>query len=862
MSHVNTDFDALASMLAAKKLHPKAQLVISGQQDRRVREFLNIYRDTFDIVQDNQINWSDVTELILVDVASLTRVGNFTKQLNKEVLHITVYDHHPPSKGDVKKDAGMIEQVGATVTILVEEIKRCSIPISPLEATLFGLGLYTDTGFFTFKHTTSRDLQVASYLMEQGMNLDMIQRFAEQTLQPEQQELLNKLFLASTTYEVDGLKIVVSSCQHKQYLGGLSVLTNKLLDIKGADALITVVGMKKNVFIVGRANSDRISLLPLLKKWGGGGHKHAGSAMIKNGEREALCIEVKDSLDLILKSAMTAREMMTSPVKTILPETTIEKAGSLMYRYGHSGYPVVKNEQLLGIITRRDLDKATHHGLGHAPVKAYMSTNIMTIEPDFTLEEIQNIIIEHNIGRLPVLEDGKLIGIITRTNMIEAIHSQALMDDTQTGTASELKDNVQEDMKQQLPEELYTLLTNIGQLATRSSVSVYLIGGIVRDILLQQPNDDIDIVVEGNGIDFANNLQATYGGEIVAHESFGTATWDHPLGLKIDIASSRLEFYDRPASLPDVELSTLREDLYRRDFTINAMAICLNEDTFGTLVDPFSGQADLHKETIKILHNLSFVEDPTRILRAVRFETRFDFSMDEQTEKLAIHSIEKVEDLSADRIKNDIERLFEEGQPSRIIRRLFELKFWKQFGVHIENERLSSMHASQLQTIYEKNRSSDDRPSWFNYFMIPFFYEGNMTTAKKFALTKNDAKLLREIVALKDEQWPTLNARGNIHRQLKNYSDEALLFFVAKENFPNKQLFINYLHSRSTLQTYLSGEDLLMLGLKPGPLYSEIFLGLEIASLKREVNSKEAAIKWAQQFINKQIKKERAKYEG
>src|SRR5690625_4754270 len=179
MSHVNTDFDALASMIAAKKLHPEAKVVIPNEQTAPVRQFLTIYRDTFDMTDDHMVKWEEVTGLILVDTASLSRLGNYTKKLDPEKLDITVYDHHPPGSKDVKANRRVIEPVGATVTLLIEEIIRQKIPISSFEATLFGLGLYTDTGSFTFPNTTDRDFQAASFLMKNEMNLEIIQRFAD-----------------------------------------------------------------------------------------------------------------------------------------------------------------------------------------------------------------------------------------------------------------------------------------------------------------------------------------------------------------------------------------------------------------------------------------------------------------------------------------------------------------------------------------------------------------------------------------------------------------------------------------------------------------------------------------------------------
>ncbi|MFV8827370.1 CBS domain-containing protein [Alkalihalobacterium sp. APHAB7] len=853
ISHVNTDFDALASMLAAKKLYPNAKLVVSDKQNAAVNQFLAIYRDSIDLILDHLIDWSEVTELILVDVASLERTGNYAKEINTKDVKITIYDHHPPQNGDVKSKNASIEMVGATVTLLIEEIRKRSLPVSSFEATVFGLGIYTDTGSFTYSNTTSRDLVAASFLMDQGMNLEIIQRFSDQMLFQQQQEIFNQLLLQSTEFEMDGLNIIVSSYRQKKFQGGLSTLTRKLLETTGADAVLIIVEMQKRVYIVGRASSDRINFLPLVTDWGGGGHEKAASATLKKVDLEAVVPQVINKLEQILKPAITARVIMASPVKSIPPEMTIEEAAILMYRYGHTGFPIVKDDELVGIISRRDLDKATHHGLGHAPVKAYMSSKVISIRPDTSLEEIQTTMIKYDIGRLPVVDQGKLVGILSRTNVIEILHNQALKEDLQQSAMNELHNNLRARMKNQLPEDVFVLLKEIGTTATNSNTSVFLIGGIVRDIILGRPNDDIDIVVEGDGIDFSKRLVEDYGGEVKTHEDFGTATWTHPTGLKIDITSSRLEYYDHPAALPDVEHSTLKEDLYRRDFTINAMAICLDQKTFGQLVDPFQGKTHLEDKTIKVLYNLSFIEDPTRILRAVRFETRFQFLMDDHTKELALISIDKMKALSATRINHELEKLFSEDHPSQALKRLFELEFWQQFGIDRSQSLQCFTHAKHLEQFYKKKdsyKNLNQKPSWFMYFLIPFYNENDLQAAQRFALTKKDNKLLKEVSDLKSHNsWQYLSDIGKLHRLLKPYSEESIVFFITNE-LPYRELVMNYLQIRESLPTYLTGEDLKNSGLKPGPLFSSVLLDLEIAVLNNEVQNKAQAFEWLKEKIN------------
>lgn len=844
ISHINTDFDALASMLAAKKLYPNAQVVISDKQNITVRQFLTIYREKLGLIRDNQIDWANVTELIMVDEASLSRVSDHTDELNEEELKITIYDHHPATNNDVKGDLSYIEPVGAAVTLLIEEIQKKDLEISAFEATLFGLGIYTDTGAFTYNSTTARDLKAASYLMDKGMNLEIINRFSDEMLHPEQQEILNHLFQNLKTYFIDGLQIVVSTYQANQYTKGLATLAEKLSEITDADATLIIVEMKNRTYVIGRAQSTRVSLLPILKRWDGGGHEQAGSASVKNGDFNKISKDVKENLHIMLKPAITARDMMTKPVKTISPDTSIKEAGHLMFRYGHSGFPVVKDGEILGIVTRRDLEKANHHGLGHAPVKAYMSTQVVSIGPETTEEEIQQLIIESNIGRIPVVEKGELIGIVSRTNIIEMMHNKQKKESIEKTKRLNLKDNLDEEMAAELPEAIYKLLKDISKSAKEAGKSVYLIGGIVRDIILREPSDDIDIVVEGNGIIFAKKLHADYGGEVIIHESFKTATWTNDSGVEIDITSSRLEYYNHPAALPDVESSTLKEDLYRRDYTINAMAIYLNEDRFGKLIDPFNGQLDLKEKRIRVLHNLSFVEDPTRILRGIRFETRFNFSMDKQTEKLALQSIASIKELSAHRITGEMIRLLTEDNPIKSFNRLFELKFFYQFGVSETSKEVSFEHATKLQSLYAKNKMNK-QPAWFDYFFIPFYEEAKINEANRFALTKRDIKLIKEVMNLNEiKNWHEIKEVGDCHLMLNEYSDAAILFYLAKKSFENETIILKYLKKRADLPKYLTGKDLINEGLKPGTHFSEILSKLDIAVLNDEVKTKDEAITW------------------
>lgn len=848
------DFDAFASLVAAKKIYPEATIVMTDKQNAGVKQFLAIHRDSIDYIFDHQVKWQEVTHVILVDVATLSRVSDYVHHLPHSV-HFTIYDHHPYQDGDVQTEDKQIEPVGATITLLVEKIMEKEIPINGFEATIFGLGLYTDTGSFTFSTTTARDLKIGSYLLEKGMQLTLVNRFSDQMLLEQQQTMFNELLLAANEHSIDGLNILVTTLERKKFEGGLAVITRKLLETTGADAILSVVEMQKRVYVVGRGSSNRINLLPLMYELGGGGHERAASATIKNNNLETVCQTVIKFLTKIVKPAITAEVMMTEPVKTMEPTTTIKEAANLMYRYGHTGFPVVQpeTEQLIGIISRRDIDKATHHGLGHAPVKAYMSGNVLTVQPNTSLEEIEQIMIKHNIGRLPVVKDKKIIGILSRTNIIEVLYNEQLK--RQLELVAENPNNLQKIIAKQLSSSLYDLLKNIGVAADECHIHAFLIGGIVRDILLKRENDDIDIAVEGDGISFAHYLVAKYGGTCKIHESFGTATWKHPEGMKIDIATSRLEYYQQPAALPTVEYSNLKEDLYRRDFTINAMALCLNAAKFGELVDFFNGREDLQKHTIRILHNLSFVEDPTRIIRAVRFETRFGFHMDTQTKELALLSLDKLKKLSAIRITNELYKLFCEESPAKGFSHLTTLGFWKELAELEGNEQQWNETALTFETLIKKV-NIPFQLTWFGFLLIPFLTNPNWKVRiEPFALTTKEKKLMEQLNYLIENENQTLlqaKTKGELHLQLKQISTEAILPFICNKVLANEsfELFVSYVIARKKLKPFINGEDLKKLGIPTGPIYSKLLESVEAAQLNEEVLTKQEALELLKKINN------------
>ncbi len=367
---------------------------------------------------------------------------------------------------------------------------------------------------------------------------------------------------------------------------------------------------------------------------------------------------------------------MSHPVITVPPDISIKNANQVLTRYNITVLPVVQDKsKLLGIISRRVAEKAIFHNLGNLPVSDYMTTDVATLPSSASLADIQELIIEHRQRLIPVVDKDELQGVITRTDLLNLLindpaHQPKNLIAADDRSYIERHRNVNSQIVEFLNKEVIILLRTIGEVAEKNGFTAYAVGGFVRDLLLRIKNLDLDIVVEGDGIKFAKQLAEYFGGAVRTHEKFSTALVIMPDGFNIDVATARLEYYEYPAAMPTVELSSLKLDLYRRDFTMNAMAINLNPDKFGTLVDFFNCQTDIKERRIRILHNLSFVEDPTRIFRAIRFEQRMGFTIGKHTEKLLKNAVKMnlFNRFFGNRCFTELKLIFSEENPIPAIR--------------------------------------------------------------------------------------------------------------------------------------------------------------------------------------------------
>ncbi|MDD2211375.1 MAG: CBS domain-containing protein [Desulfitobacteriaceae bacterium] len=830
LAHKQLDFDALASMVAAQKLYQDSVLIVDSKPNPYVQDFLALYKDRLALKKPRDLQLDLITRVILVDTHDLRRTGSLGEGLTKNPkLQIDIYDHHPYA-GPI--GPGMhIEQVGACTTLLVEKLAGTGLPLSSFEATLFALGLYEDTGSLLFENTTVRDLRAVAFLLERGAHLGIVSEYLRKPLTAEQKGLLQDILNQGQTEYIQGVPVYFSYTEIKEYVGGLALLAHRVGELVGAETWFLLVKMENRLYIIGRSRGNGLPVNRILKIFGGSGHAKAASVTLKKATGAEAMGKLRRQIDRHVQRPFYARDVMSLRVKTVSPDTTISEVQQILLRYGHTGVPVTNGKTLVGIISRRDVEKSIKHGLDHASVKGFMTTNVITVEGDAILDEVQRLMVHHDIGRLPVVEEGELIGIISRSDILRYVHGgavpneEALVRERSQAVRREIMELIHG-----LPDNIQQFIKVIQVVARDTNCSVYLVGGFVRDLLLLAPTQDLDLVVEGNGILFAEALNTyLHNGQLTLHPRFGTARITFPDKTHIDIAGTRWEYYAFPGALPQVEASSLKEDLFRRDFTINSMAICINENCYGELVDYYGGMRDLQQGEIRFLHNLSFIDDPTRIFRAIRFACRYNYQLAKETSKALTTALGTglIKNISLERFTEELMLVYHEENYLHMGRFLVESGLFREwFGKDLpwyfnENEKPESKRWSQVQRwLTSVSRMEDaDVEVILNKLRLSRW------------LRKNTREYIRLRTALKGSSG-TVTETDTI----LVHTPAWLVTLLARDN-DLKEVLHAYQAALEKIQVNTDGKKLLDLGIKSGPQIGKILGRIRQAWLEGEIKS-------------------------
>jgi tRNA nucleotidyltransferase (CCA-adding enzyme) len=879
-THQNADFDALASMLAAQKLYPDAKVVFPGSQEKNLRNFFiksMVY--LYNIIDIKDIDLNQIKLLVLVDTRQPSRIGSLTSVLNKPDVKIHIFDHHPNMPDDIPADYEVIQPTGSTVSILANILKQKEIEITPEEATIMSLGIYEDTGSFTFSSTTEADFIAAAFLLSKGANLNIVSDMIAREVSPQQLELLNEMFKSVTYYHINGVEMVVTTVTSPDYVPDFAFLVHKMIKIANYDAIFAVACMGNKIYVVARSRIPEVDAGAIMKAIGGGGHAAAASATLKDLTLTQAEHHLVKILHENIRSQRTAKDLMSSPAITVDASTSCKEANNFLTRYNINALMVIEKQQgedrLAGYITRQVIEKALYHELDEVPVREYMTSDLAHVQPDADLSEVQHKIIENKQRVLPVMDNNILLGVITRTDLLNVLvrREQKLKsryrDPLQEPIPARTR-NIEKFLRERLSTPLLEILKDIGRAADETDVNAFVVGGFVRDLFLYRPNEDIDIVIEGNGIAFAKKYAKLAGVRIHTHAKFGTAVIIYPNGFKIDVASARMEYYQSPAALPIVEMGSIKLDLFRRDFTINTLSIQLNANRFGTLVDFFSAQKDIKEKDIRVLHNLSFVEDPTRVFRAIRFEQRFGFSIGKLTAGLIENAVRMdfFRRLSGRRVFTELRLILEEENPTPAIIRLQDYNLLSVIHPSIQiSKELISLFNSVKKVIswYDLLYIEEPLMRWVIYFMALIRRcdrETSLDICNRFEIAHRYKNLIceerfeaeRRLYAL-ERKLPAKNS--TLYKRLTGLKNELILFMMAATRQERvKRAISNFFTRLRQIEPTLGGKDLVEMGYKPGPIYREVIQAVLDAKLDGRLKTRKEELSYAKARLAAAARKE------
>ncbi len=807
VGHENLDFDALGAMVLARHLHPGAVLVQVGGLEGRIREAVNLYGDHLALIPASQVPLEKVEEVVVVDTQSPGRIGPLAKLIGR--VPFFVYDHHPPEDEAILAGGGVIRVVGATTTILAKLLEDRGVVLRAFEAELAYAGLVEDTGGFTYAGTTPEDLEAAAFLMRSGADPARVQSWIRGALDPQAKEVLEELLETAQVVAAGSRRVVIAEAQKEGYVPALAPLAHTVADLFGADAVILLLRLGQQRLVIARSRGE-VAVDQLLRRvlGRGGGHPWAAFARV-DIPLEAVRERLVAALPAFASDEPKLGEVMTRGVEGLSGNPTVSEALAEMRRRGFGGMPIFERSRVLGMLRRRDLERAELLGMGGAPAKSFMQPAVI-LPAGAPLSQAERALKE-GAGRVLVEEGGRVVGIFTRTDLYQKAIPEA------PGLAERLA--------MALPAGARKAIAAIVE--AFPGATVYLVGGAVRDAYLGEVGPDVDLVLEGaHPSEVAASLVERFGGEFEAHPAFGTARVRLGGGAVLDLALPREEAYAHPGALPSVRPSTMERDLRRRDFTVNAMALRLHPPP-AQLFDPYGGIEDLKKRVLRPLSPVSFVEDPSRVLRGLRLASRLGFHLAEEAlEQIpAALSPEILSRTSKSRLKDELLAALSEPSPLKaleayrqhgVLTRVFELEVtpgvWQALS-RLESGRPESRADPQAYLYLLASAASDPR-AWARRWFFP--------------------KAIGEAGALLKE--PPADPEV-----IRRFGPALAQAFLAR--YPKRSEWLRGERRK------LRGRDLLALGMTPGPKVGAVLRAIDEARRRGEVRTYEEELTLARRLI-------------
>ncbi|MCK9329902.1 MAG: CBS domain-containing protein [Candidatus Cloacimonetes bacterium] len=862
VSHSSCDFDAFASMIACNVLFPDAKMCLVGDIDESVKKFLKDYQYKFSFLKEKSINFDDIESVIIVDNCRFDRLNKIGKFL-AENKHIPIicFDHHPIEKKPENFLFYHYDKVGSCVTLLLRFIHERSLTIDPFTATIMSMGIYEDTGNFTNASTTSADFSAMAYLLSLGASLKTIKKYINHSFNSTQLKLMNRLLNSLETHIINGIEIFFFSINLNAQRHNISSLIQHIRQSEHIACLFCFVISKNKLTIIARSDYDFVPVDEVLLAFGGGGHPSSASVTLSDVVVEDIQKHIIKLLKFWIEKHGTVKDIMSKNLITVSEKTDLQTAMKILLSNNVGALVIENNNEIIGLITKKDITKLFLHKLSKVTVDKFMTPEPITVNPDMSIFVASQLMLDHDIGRLPVVSKNKLVGIISRRDILKAKQFTS----KSTSFLESNFENVNSMLNDLTSDVVKNLIEKISLLSDSLKIKTYLIGGFVRDLLMGKKNIDIDIVVEGDAIKFAEAFKEKFGNNYTAFSKFQTAIIEYPQIKKIDVASARSEVYHKPGNLPDVEASTIRNDMYRRDFTINSIAIQLNQNNKGLLIDYFHGRRDIQLGIVRVLHNLSFIDDPTRILRAVRFEQRFNFKLENKTLHLLRNSLEldSLSTVAVERLQQELIHSCNETVPQKFFYRLYELGILRKLNSNLSFDFQKSEYFEEIyNSIIWFNQSfvNESINKWVVYHLA-LTYDLSLRTKLKFVEQYKYPLILKKCMyeyhnfVEKDIFKIELLIRpGLISEVLESYNIETLLFLsVIKKTGHIPEKIIKYLLNWRFVKPKLNGYDLIKLGVKPGSYMGNLLKELKINKIDGNLNSKDEELEYVKDKLQENL---------
>ncbi len=862
-AHTNTDFDAFAGMVAAAKLYPRARICLSGAVNQNVRRFSRLHADRLRLTDASDIDLDAVGRLVLLETADPNRLGELGPVLRRDDVEVIVFDHHRADATPLPERYQVLRSTdGAVTTLLLRLLVSRGIPVSAFEATVFALGIHEDTGSLTFTTTTENDAEAVAYCMRQGASAVLIERFLHHPLVADQRRLLAHALESAEAVDSAGGIVLLAALEEPSYVEEVAVVAHRFLDVSGADAFFLLVGMEDRVFVVARARLGALDVAEVLAEVGGGGHAAAASAVVRDKSLAEVREVVRAAVGRVSRHAGRAADLVSEEATVIDADESIDRALVLCHRRSLGGLLISSGGVLVGSSGEDDLRRASAHGLGHAPIKAVMSHVVPAVEAETPGARLAEEAAASPTGHVAVLKRGvqrgreqisadSLLGLVRGGDVLGRAVAELPAEPGAPNLASRLTELGLDD-----------LLEDVQAVAT-GYAGVYLVGGAVRDLLLRERTFDIDLAVEGDGIAFAEELARRLNGHVRPHPKFRTAVvaaaeQDGTPGIRVDVASTRSELYDYPAALPSVEPAPLRRDLARRDFTINAMAVSLKTEDLGTLYDPFRGLQDLSARRIAVLHNLSFIEDPTRLFRALRYETRYGFRMEPRTLELAraCADMDLVGDLSSARLRDELVVLLGERAVDHALRRLNELGLGRSIHPRLTVGASVREWVRAADALWLRHGLAGEVPLWrlrMTLLLRDLSAEDIVEWAERMRIKRADGRVLARALVIGRRLAQRVRegmSDADLVEVARSESLEAVLVaMVLERGTATARRLASYLDRTRHIRLEIDGDDLRALGLAPSPRIGEVLRSVLRLKIDGVVQGREGELAAARRLV-------------